>query len=114
MLSRFIQAAKGALLIDVIAAVGLSIKYLMRPKATVNYPFERNPQSPRFRGEHGPEALSERGGAVHRLQAVRGDLPVELHHDRGRAPRGRQPADLANGDRWERLIARNLELDAPY
>ncbi len=43
---------KGALLIDVIGAVGLSLKYMMKPKATVNYPFERGPQSPRFRGEH--------------------------------------------------------------
>ena len=38
--------------LDVIGAVGLSLKYMARPKATVNYPFERNPQSPRFRGEH--------------------------------------------------------------
>ena len=52
MLQRIAQAAKGALLLDVIGAVGLSIKYMLRPKATVNYPFERNPQSPRFRGEH--------------------------------------------------------------
>ncbi|HEY0598766.1 NADH-quinone oxidoreductase subunit NuoI [Brevundimonas sp.] len=52
MLTRLLQAAKGAMLIDVIGAVGLSLKYMARPKATVNYPFERNPQSPRFRGEH--------------------------------------------------------------
>ncbi len=52
MMNRLVQAAKGALLIDVIGAVGLSLKYMARPKATVNYPFERNPQSPRFRGEH--------------------------------------------------------------
>ena len=52
MLTRLVQAAKGAMLIDVIGAVGLSLKYMARPKATVNYPFERNPQSPRFRGEH--------------------------------------------------------------
>jgi NADH-quinone oxidoreductase subunit I len=30
----------------------------------------------------------------------------ELYYDRARL--------LANGDRWEREIARNLELDAPY
>ena len=52
MLNRLVQAAKGALLVDVIGAVGLSLKYMARPKMTVNYPFERNPQSPRFRGEH--------------------------------------------------------------
>ena len=52
MLNRIAQAAKGAMMLDVIGAVGLSVKYMLRPKATVNYPFERNPQSPRFRGEH--------------------------------------------------------------
>ena len=52
MLNRIGQAVKGAMLIDVIGAVGLSFKYMMKPKATVNYPFERGPQSPRFRGEH--------------------------------------------------------------
>ena len=52
MLTRLVQATKGALMLDVIGAVGLSLKYMARPKATVNYPFERNPQSPRFRGEH--------------------------------------------------------------
>ena len=52
MFQRLAQAAKGAMLLDVIGAVGLSFKYMLRPKATVNYPFERNPQSPRFRGEH--------------------------------------------------------------
>ena len=46
------QAIKGALLLDFIGAFGLSVKYLLKPKATINYPFERNPQSPRFRGEH--------------------------------------------------------------
>ena len=52
MFNRIVQAAKGALLIDAVGAIGLSLKYMARPKATVNYPFERNPQSPRFRGEH--------------------------------------------------------------
>ena len=52
MLNRIVQAAKGAAMLDIFGAVGLSLKYMARPKATVNHPFERNPQSPRFRGEH--------------------------------------------------------------
>src|SRR5512147_1979650 len=52
MFQRIGQAVKGAALLDFAGAVGLSIKYMLKPKATVNYPFERNPQSPRFRGEH--------------------------------------------------------------
>jgi NADH-quinone oxidoreductase subunit I len=30
----------------------LSLVYFSRPKATLNYPFEKGPLSPRFRGEH--------------------------------------------------------------
>src|SRR3989344_1939496 len=52
MFTRIAQAAKGAMMLDAIGAIGLTLKYMARPKATVNYPFERNPQSPRFRGEH--------------------------------------------------------------
>ena len=52
MFTRIVQATKGAMMLDVIGAIGLSLKYMARPKMTVNYPFERNPQSPRFRGEH--------------------------------------------------------------
>ena len=52
MFNRIAQAAKGAMMLDAIGAIGLTLKYMARPKATVNYPFERNPQSPRFRGEH--------------------------------------------------------------
>ena len=52
MIQRLAQAAKGALLLDVWGAFGLVVKYMAKPKATINYPFERNPQSPRFRGEH--------------------------------------------------------------
>lgn len=52
MIARLKQAVKGALLVDAVGAVGLTVKYMLKPKATVNYPFERNPVSPRFRGEH--------------------------------------------------------------
>ncbi|HSZ52083.1 MAG TPA: NADH-quinone oxidoreductase subunit NuoI, partial [Caulobacteraceae bacterium] len=52
MFQRIGQAIRGAALMDIIGAFGLSMKYMVRPKATVLYPNERNPQSPRFRGEH--------------------------------------------------------------
>ena len=52
MIQRVGQALKGALLLDFAGAFALGMKYMMRPKATVIYPNERNPQSPRFRGEH--------------------------------------------------------------
>ena len=52
MFERIGQAVKGAALMDFAGAFGLAVKYMIRPKATVLYPHERNPQSPRFRGEH--------------------------------------------------------------
>ena len=162
MMQRVGQAIKGALLIDFIGAFGLSVKYIFKPKATVNYPFERNPQSPRFRGEHALRRYpngEERCIACKLCEAVcpaqciviesepradgsrrttRYDIdmtkciycgfcqeacPVdaivegpnlefatetreELFYDKAKL--------LANGERWEALIAKNLELDAPY
>ena len=47
-MSRIGQAIKAAFLLDFWGAVGLGFKYLLRRKATINYPFEKNPLSPRF------------------------------------------------------------------
>jgi len=46
------RAAKLMLLTEFASAVWLSMRYFFRPKATINYPFEKGPVSPRFRGEH--------------------------------------------------------------
>ncbi|KAK0342907.1 hypothetical protein LTR94_020379 [Friedmanniomyces endolithicus] len=162
MFTRIAQAAKGAMMLDAIGAIGLTLKYMARPKATVNYPFERNPQSPRFRGEHAlrrypngeerciacklceaicpaqaitieaePRADGSRRTTRYDIDMVKciycglcqEACPVdaivegpnseftvetreELLYDKARL--------LDNGDRWERHIAKNLELDAPY
>jgi NADH-quinone oxidoreductase subunit I len=37
---------------EFVGALGLSLLYFFKPKATLNYPFEKGPISPRFRGEH--------------------------------------------------------------
>ena len=162
MLKRLIQTAKGAMMLDIVGAIGLTTREMFRPKMTVNYPFERNPQSPRFRGEHALRRYAngeERCIACKLCEAIcpaqaitieaepredgsrrttRYDIdmvkciycglcqeacPVdaivegpnqefsvetreELYYDKQRL--------LDNGDRWERVIAKNLELDAPY
>ena len=49
MILRFIKAFG---LWDFILAHWLTLKYFFKPKATINYPYEKTPQSPRFRGEH--------------------------------------------------------------
>ncbi|MEM8827563.1 MAG: NADH-quinone oxidoreductase subunit NuoI [Pseudomonadota bacterium] len=46
------QAAKSLLLWEFVKGMGLTLKYMFRRKVTVNYPYEKGPQSPRFRGEH--------------------------------------------------------------
>ena len=163
MIARLKQAVKGALLVDAVGAVGLTVKYMLKPKATVNYPFEKGPVSPRFRGEHAlrrypngeerciacklceaicpAQAITIEAGPRRNdgtRRTVRYDIdmvkciycgfcqeacPVdaivegpnfefatetreELYYDKARL--------LENGDRWEREIARNLALDAPY
>lgn len=162
MIARITQTLKGAFLIDAFSAFFLTFGYLLRPKMTVNYPFERNPQSPRFRGEHAlrrypngeerciacklceaicpaqaitieaePRADGSRRTTRYDIDMVKciycglcqEACPVdaivegpnsefatetreELYFDKDRL--------LANGDRWERQIAKNLELDAPY
>ena len=162
MFARIGQAAKGAMMLDFLGALGLAAKYMARPKATVHYPFERHPQSPRFRGEHAlrrypngearciacklceaicpaqaitieaePRADGSRRTTRYDIDMVKciycglcqEACPVdaivegpnlefatetreELYYDKDRL--------LANGDRWEREIAKNLELDAPY
>ena len=39
----FSQAARGAALMDFVGAFGLAMKYFMRPKFTIYYPFEKGP-----------------------------------------------------------------------
>lgn len=46
------QFVKSLFLREFVSAIGLTMRYFFAPKATVNYPFEKGPVSPRFRGEH--------------------------------------------------------------
>jgi NADH-quinone oxidoreductase subunit I len=40
------------MLLEFLQGLWLTLKYMGKPKYTVNYPFEKFPQSPRFRGLH--------------------------------------------------------------
>ena len=49
---RLDQAARSVFLKEFAQALVLGMRYFFSPKATLNYPFEKGPLSPRFRGEH--------------------------------------------------------------
>lgn len=51
-MSRMLSYLKSLLLIEFIKGMWLTLKYMFKPSYTVNYPFEKFPQSPRFRGLH--------------------------------------------------------------
>ena len=46
------RTAKSFLLQELLSGMWLTLKYVFRPKVTLNYPYEKGPLSPRFRGEH--------------------------------------------------------------
>ncbi|MBV8848734.1 MAG: NADH-quinone oxidoreductase subunit NuoI [Methylobacteriaceae bacterium] len=157
------QAAKALFLRELVSGLILTFKYFFKPKLTLNYPHEKNPISPRFRGEHALrrypngeerciacklceaicpaqaitiEAGPRRNDGTRRTTRYDIDMvkciycgmcqeacPVdaivegpnqefavetreELYYDKDKL--------LANGDRWEREIARNIAMDAPY
>ena len=51
-MATMVDSAKQLFLWEFVKAFGLGVKYFFSPKATINYPFEKMPYSPRFRGEH--------------------------------------------------------------
>ena len=160
---RLDRAARAIFLREFLVGLVLGLRYFFKPKPTLNYPFEKGPISPRFRGEHALrrypngeerciacklceaicpaqaitiEAGPRRNDGTRRTTRYDIDMvkciycglcqeacPVdaivegpnfefatetreELYYDKERL--------LANGDRWEREIAKNLALDAPY
>lgn len=49
---RWISCFRSFLLIDFIKGFWLALRYFFRPKATINYPYEKSRVSSRLRGEH--------------------------------------------------------------
>ena len=45
-------STRALLLVELISGMALTLKYFFKPNVTINYPFEKGPLSPRFRGEH--------------------------------------------------------------
>ena len=47
-----LKSAKTIFLAELLSGMLLTLRYFFRPKVTLNYPYEKGPLSPRFRGEH--------------------------------------------------------------
>ena len=46
------RTARGLLLSELVTGMSLTLRYFFHRKATINYPYEKGPISPRFKGEH--------------------------------------------------------------
>ena len=163
MIDKIREFFKSFLLLELAKGMALTGRHLFRRKITVQFPEEKTPMSPRFRGLHALrrypngeerciacklceaicpaqaitiEAGPRRDDGTRRTTRFDVDMmkciycgfcqeacpvdaivmgpnfefatetPEELYYDKERL--------LANGDRWERAIARNISLDAPY
>ena len=157
------QAARSLFLKEFVSATAMAMRYFFAPKATINYPNEKGPVSPRFRGEHALRRYpngEERCIACKLCEAVCPALAITIEAGPRRNDGTRRttrydidmvkciycgfcqeacPVDaivlgpnfefatetreellfdkqklLDNGDRWEREIAKNIAMDAPY
>jgi NADH-quinone oxidoreductase subunit I len=159
---RLDQAARSIFLTEFVSAFFLGMRYFFKPKATLNYPFEKGPISPRFRGEHVLRRYpngEERCIACKLCEAICPAQAITIEaepRDDGSRRTTRYDIDmtkciycgfcqeacpvdaivegpnfefstetreelmynkdklLANGDRWEPMLAANLHADAPY
>jgi len=51
-MTMFARATKSLLLAELLSGLALTFRYLFHQRVTINYPYEKGPLSPRFRGEH--------------------------------------------------------------
>ena len=78
--------ARSLLLSEFVSAFFLAMRYFFKPKPTLNYPFEKGPISPRFRGEHALRRYpngEERCIACKLCEAVCPALAITIESDVG-------------------------------
>ena len=51
-MNKIVHYFKSLMLLELLGGLWLTLKYAFKPKYTMIFPFERFPQSPRFRGLH--------------------------------------------------------------
>jgi NADH-quinone oxidoreductase subunit I len=52
MMGLLERGVRSLLLTELLSGLGLTLRYMFKRPVTVNYPYEKGPLSPRFRGEH--------------------------------------------------------------
>lgn len=51
-MSVLTNVIRSVFLVDLLSGMALTFRYMFRKRRTLNYPYEKGPLSPRFRGEH--------------------------------------------------------------
>ena len=46
------RTARSFLLAELVSGMAITLKHMFKPAVTLNYPYERGPLGPRFKGEH--------------------------------------------------------------
>ena len=101
---RLAQLARSIFLTEFISAFFLAMRYFFKPKATINYPFERGPISPRFRGELALRRYpngEERCIACKLCEAICPAQAITI--EAGRAARRRHAADHPLRHRYDEM-----------
>src|SRR6266852_6806817 len=78
--------ARSWLLIELLEGMALTLRYMFKQPVTVNYPYEKGPLSPRFRGEHALRRYpngEERCIACKLCEAVCPALAITIESDVG-------------------------------
>src|SRR5258706_8478030 len=91
---KLAQGARAVFLVEFVSAFFLAMRYFFKAKPTLNYPFEKGPISPRFRGEHALRRYSngeERCIACKLCEAICPAQAITIEagprrHDRTRRP----------------------------
>lgn len=64
------KQARSLLLTEIVTGLATTFRYMFKTKATINYPYEKGPLSPRFRGGTCLATVSQRGRALYCLQTL--------------------------------------------
>jgi len=147
---------------ELLSGMAITLRYFFKPKATINYPYEKGPLGPRFKGEHALRRYpngEERCIACKLCEAICPAYAITIEaepRDDGSRRTTRYDIDMtkciycgfcqeacpvdaivegpnfefstetreelmynkekliSNGDRWESVIAANLQADAAY